>query len=75
MYVCVCRAVTERQIFEAAQAGAKNLKDLKRDLDVTTECGRCASCAKECLRDAHKAISAVENITPPRVIPIGVSCA
>ncbi len=53
MYVCVCNAVTERQIFQAAKAGAKTMKDLKRDLGVGAECGRCASCAKACLREAH----------------------
>lgn len=53
MYVCVCSAVTERQIQQAARDGAKTLKDLRRDLGVTAECGRCATCAKQCLRDAH----------------------
>ncbi len=53
MYVCVCQAVTERQIHEAARDGARTLKDLRRDLGVTSECGRCASCARDCLRQAH----------------------
>lgn len=52
MYVCVCKAVTERQIHQAARGGAQTLKDLRRDLGVTSECGRCASCAKQCLREA-----------------------
>ena len=41
MYVCVCQAVTDRQIREAAQGGARTLKDLRRDLGVTRDCGRC----------------------------------
>ncbi len=53
MYVCVCHAVTDRQIREAAQDGARTLKDLRRDLGVTRDCGRCASCANECLRQAQ----------------------
>ncbi|MBL8506670.1 (2Fe-2S)-binding protein [Methylobacillus glycogenes] len=53
MYVCVCRAVTDRQILQAARAGAKNLKDLRRELGVAAECGQCASCARQCLREAH----------------------
>lgn len=52
MYVCVCRAVTDGQIREAAQGGARTLRDLRRDLGVTSDCGRCASCARECLQDA-----------------------
>ena len=57
MYVCVCMAVTERQIHVAARNGAKTLKDLRQDLGVSSQCGQCASCAKQCLRDAHGAVS------------------
>lgn len=54
MYVCVCQAVTDRQIREAAEGGARTLKDLRRDLGVTRDCGRCASCAHECLQEANQ---------------------
>jgi bacterioferritin-associated ferredoxin len=53
MYVCVCNAVTERQIHQAAKAGAKTVKHLKETLNVGTDCGRCVSCAKACLKEAH----------------------
>ena len=53
MYVCVCHTVTDRQIREAAQSGARSLKDLRRDLGVTRDCARCASCAHNCLKEAH----------------------
>jgi bacterioferritin-associated ferredoxin len=55
MYVCVCQAVTDRQIREAAEGGARTLKDLRRDLGVTRDCGRCASCARQCLHEANAA--------------------
>jgi bacterioferritin-associated ferredoxin len=54
MYVCVCMAVTERQIREAAEAGAHSLRDLRRDLGVTSECGCCATYAKKCLDEARQ---------------------
>jgi len=54
MYVCVCHAVTDRQIREAARDGARTLKDLRRDLGVTRDCGRCASCARSCLDEANQ---------------------
>lgn len=47
-------AVTDRQIREAALGGALTLKDLRRDLGVTSECGRCASCARSCLKAVHQ---------------------
>ncbi len=62
MYICVCHAVTDRQIREAAFNGAQTLKDLRRDLGVTRDCGRCATCAKDCLKEAR---SATLNIAPP----------
>lgn len=64
MYVCVCKAVTDRQIREAAQSGARTLRDLRRDLGVTSECGRCASCAKDCLKEAHGCASQAAACLP-----------
>ncbi|MCK6410374.1 (2Fe-2S)-binding protein [Thauera sp.] len=52
MYVCVCSAVTERQIHQAAAQGARKLRDLRHSLGVTAECGRCARCAHDCLQSA-----------------------
>jgi bacterioferritin-associated ferredoxin len=57
MYVCICQAVTDRQIHLAAERGARTLKDLRRDLGVTLDCGRCAACARACLHEAHAARS------------------
>ncbi|MCK2088004.1 (2Fe-2S)-binding protein [Thauera aromatica] len=52
MYVCVCNAVTERQIDQAVRAGATSLRHLRHQLGVSAECGRCARCAQDCLRAA-----------------------
>lgn len=62
MYVCVCQAVTERQIRQAAEAGACTLQDLRRDLGVSRDCGRCASCARQCLREALPGVPASEPL-------------
>ena len=61
MYVCVCHAVTDRQIREAAAGGARTLKDLRRDLNVTRDCGRCATCARDCLAEACQASQAANE--------------
>lgn len=53
MYVCVCNAVTEKHIHHAVKNGAKTVKHLKEQLNVGTECGRCVSCAKACIKEAH----------------------
>lgn len=52
MYVCVCKAVTERHIGDAVRNGISTLRHLREELGVTAECGRCAACARDCLRAA-----------------------
>ncbi|MDJ0871533.1 MAG: (2Fe-2S)-binding protein [Gammaproteobacteria bacterium] len=52
MYVCICNAVTDRDIREAVQQGALSLKALREQLQVATCCGRCAGCARRCLHQA-----------------------
>jgi len=52
MYVCVCNAVTERHIGQAVREGASTLRQLRDRLGVAGECGRCATCARDCLRAA-----------------------
>ena len=57
MYVCVCRAVTEKDIESAVAGGARRLRDLRIELGVTEECGRCAKCARQCLAAALDALA------------------
>jgi len=57
MYVCLCNAITERQIIQAAEGGARTTHDLATGLGVGLGCGRCTSCAKDLLVDAIARIS------------------
>lgn len=52
MYVCLCNAVTDRQIREAVDQGATRVRDLRRELGVASCCGRCATCARDVLRQS-----------------------
>jgi len=52
LYVCVCKAITDHQIREAARNGARTLDDLRRDLGVASECGNCAAYARQYLEEA-----------------------
>jgi bacterioferritin-associated ferredoxin len=46
MYVCICSAVSERQLHAAIAAGARSLPDLARVLGMGTACGKCHECAQ-----------------------------
>ena len=52
MYVCICNAITDREIRGAVALGARSLADLQSTLGVATCCGRCADCAQRVVRDA-----------------------
>lgn len=51
MYVCICKAVTEKQIRQAAVQGVDNLYGLRASLGVGSGCGRCADMAQDILRE------------------------
>jgi bacterioferritin-associated ferredoxin len=51
MYVCLCNAITDHEIRQAAVQGVSDLEGLKTGLGVATCCGACESCACEILRD------------------------
>jgi bacterioferritin-associated ferredoxin len=49
MYICICNAITDRDIVRAAEQGARSAEDLAHALGVGLGCGRCTSCAKSIL--------------------------
>ncbi len=55
MYVCVCHAVTDRDIAQAVADGASSMRDLRERTGVAGTCGRCAQCAHACLKEASAA--------------------
>lgn len=61
MIVCVCRRISDHQIRQAVRDGAQNLEALQAELGVATQCGRCAECACQVLRDEKQALTAEEE--------------
>ncbi|OGS91259.1 MAG: hypothetical protein A2Z95_02035 [Gallionellales bacterium GWA2_60_18] len=55
MYVCVCNAVTDRDIGSAVAEGCCTMQQLREQLGVGTCCGRCTRCAREVLKDTLQA--------------------
>lgn len=53
MYVCVCNAVTERQVRESVAFGAETLDQVAFETGLGVCCGRCREFASELLEDLH----------------------
>lgn len=53
MYVCICNAVTDRQIRAAIADGARSMRDLRRELGVCGGCGKCGPTARDLLAQAE----------------------
>jgi len=51
MYVCVCNAITDKQIRKAAKAGTTDLRGLQAKLGVASECGSCEEAASAILAE------------------------
>ena len=65
MYVCICNAVTDRQIKTAVQEGHGTFKKIQQQLDVATCCGQCESHAKEVILEAKNAQRNTRAISSP----------
>ncbi len=51
MYVCICHAVTDRDIRSCIGDGASSMRDLRKCLGVATQCGKCACDVREILKE------------------------
>jgi bacterioferritin-associated ferredoxin len=58
MYICICNAVTEREIRQCAQLGASSLGELRECLGVASNCGQCKQAARQILREERSASGA-----------------
>jgi bacterioferritin-associated ferredoxin len=54
MYVCVCNAITDKEIRKAAKAGVQDVYGLQQELGVAAGCGSCMETASEILREAQR---------------------
>lgn len=51
MYVCICNAVTEREVRHTIRNGATSMRQLKAELKVAASCGGCAEGIEQFLED------------------------
>lgn len=69
MYICVCKAVSDRHIRAAVQdAGVISLRDLTRGLGLGTCCGKCVPAARAVLDQALQQPSSHERVAPSPIV-------
>lgn len=49
VYLCICKSVSDRQIREAVELGARTIGDLSVRLGIGVECGKCTDSVREFL--------------------------
>ena len=54
MYVCLCKAVTDRQIKEFVNDGAGTFEEVCKELGVATQCGKCSQLAQNIVETSIK---------------------
>lgn len=57
MYICICHAVTDRDIRACIEDGATSMRDLRNCLGVGTQCGKCASHVRDLLKEQESSSS------------------
>jgi bacterioferritin-associated ferredoxin len=72
MIVCVCNNVSEGRIHQAVRDGVTSMAELRNELGVANNCGKCHTCAKHVLKEClgqnagshahHHAIHAISFI-------------
>ena len=67
MFVCVCNAVTEKDIGSAVAEGCRSLQELREQLGVGACCGRCRDCARGVLQDTLKAHASHRSTARPQL--------
>lgn len=46
MYVCLCKGITDRDIAQSVHRGACSFREVREELGVSTQCGKCACLAR-----------------------------
>ena len=55
MFVCICKAVSDRHIRDAVRQGATSLREVSRELGVGSCCGKCVPQARDVVSSALSA--------------------
>lgn len=68
MYICVCKAVSDKRIRQLVVEGATSMRELKQCLGVGSQCGKCVPAAQELLTQTLQQQTKFSNLIPCQVI-------
>ena len=46
MYVCLCKGITDKHIRDAVDDGAQSFREVRRNLELASQCGKCGALAR-----------------------------
>lgn len=61
MYVCICRQITDTQIREYCAGGNASLAQVRAELGLASDCGRCGKFARQIIAETVSAAN-LKNI-------------
>lgn len=70
MYVCICNAITDREIKQAVKHGHDSYEKICSQLGTANCCGRCESHVREVIDDVHFENN---NAMPPPIIQMALA--
>lgn len=62
MYVCVCKAVSDKEIRQAVNEGACSMRALCKSTGVASQCGKCAVMAQQILKNTLQEMPATPQL-------------
>ncbi len=60
MFVCICHGINEKAIQQAVSDGAKNVRDVRRTLNIGSQCGQCVRQAHQVIEQAKQTATSAE---------------
>ena len=55
MYVCICRQITDKQIRQRCEEGVTTFSELRNEMGLASDCGRCGRYAREIFNEVNTA--------------------
>ncbi|MFC3912991.1 (2Fe-2S)-binding protein [Pseudaeromonas sharmana] len=65
MYICLCQGVTDRDITDLLQQGGVGMRQLRQQLKVGSQCGRCTCTVRQMVNSFYQIAEPGESSVIP----------